>query len=52
MYSRLSAGPPESGIGYLYNNESYAKVFNLLMEEFELSFRVNPDSVAAHRPDP
>lgn len=43
-FQRLSAGLPESGIGYLYNNESYAKVFNLLMEEFELSFRVNPDS--------
>ena len=25
-FQRLSAGLPESGIGYLYNNESYAKV--------------------------
>lgn len=42
-FQRLSSGLPESGIGYLYNNESCAKLFNLLMEEFEVAFRMNPN---------
>lgn len=42
-FRRLAEGLPSDGIGFIYNNESYARAFNLLMKEFELKFEVNPN---------
>lgn len=41
-FRRLTAGLPSEGIGFIYNNESYARALNYLFKEFDLEFQVNP----------
>ena len=41
-FQRLAADLPAEGIGFFYNNESYSKLFNLVMKELGIKFELNP----------
>ena len=42
-FRQLADVLPKEGIGFLYNNESYARLFNYLLEEFDIKFSINPN---------